>query len=94
MNASFLTAITQIAEEKNLPREIILDAVEAALAAADKKDYGDKDQEVRVKLAEDTGEIQVYLSRAVVADDTTEEDFNPLLQIHLKDAKRWIRTPR
>jgi N utilization substance protein A len=88
MNAQFLTAINQIADEKGLPRETIVDAVEAALAAAYKKDYGDKDQEVRVKLNDDTGEIQVFLSRQVVADDMPEEDFNELLHISLADAKK------
>jgi N utilization substance protein A len=88
MNAQFLTAINQIADEKGLPREIIVEAVEAALAAAYKKDYGDKDQDVRVELDNDTGAIKVFVSRAVVADDTPDEDFNELLHIRLKDAKK------
>jgi N utilization substance protein A len=86
MNAQFLTAINQIADEKGLPRDTIIDAVEAALAAAYKKDYGDKDQEVRVKLNEETGAIKVFISKAVVADDTPEEDFNELLHVRLQDA--------
>ncbi len=41
----FQTAIEQICEEKGIPKEIVLETVEAALAAAYKKDYGHKDQE-------------------------------------------------
>ncbi|HUC86744.1 MAG TPA: NusA N-terminal domain-containing protein, partial [Candidatus Saccharimonadales bacterium] len=86
MNAQFLAAINQIADEKNLPRETIIETVEAALAAAYKKDYGDKDQEVRVKLNEDTGEMQVYISKEVVK--TAAEVENDNLQIALADAKK------
>ncbi len=88
MNTQFLAAINQIADEKGLPREIIVEAVESALAAAYKKDYGDKDQEARVKLNDDTGAIQVFISKEVVGDDAPEEDFNEHLHIHLKDAKK------
>lgn len=88
MNAQFLAAINQIADEKNLPRETIIDTVEAALAAAYKKDYGDRDQEVRVKLNQETGEMKVFVSKEVVADDMPEEDFNEHLHVRLKDAKK------
>jgi N utilization substance protein A len=86
MNAQFLTAINQIAEEKNLPRETIVEAVEAALAAAYKKDYGDKDQEVRVKLNDDTGEMKVFVSKEVVKTATEVE--NDQLQVSLSEAKK------
>lgn len=88
MNTQFLAAINQIADEKGLPREIIVDAVESALAAAYKKDYGDKDQDARVKLNDDSGAIQVFVSKEIVADDILEEDFNEHLHIRLKDAKK------
>ncbi len=88
MNAQFMAAIAQIAEEKSLPRETILETVEAALAAAYKKDYGDKDQVVRVALNEHTGEMKVFVSKEVVADDKPDEDFNDQLHIRLIDAKK------
>lgn len=86
MNAQFLAAINHIADEKGLPRETIIQTVEAALAAAYKKDYGDKDQDVRVELNDTTGEMKVFVSKEVVADDTPDEDFNELLHVRLKDA--------
>lgn len=86
MNAQFLAAINHIADEKGLPRETIVQTVEAALAAAYKKDYGDKDQDVRVELNDTTGEMKVFVSKEVVANETPDEDFNELIHVRLSDA--------
>lgn len=80
---TFISAINQICEEKNLTKEIVLETVEAALAAAYKKDYGDKDQEVRVELDENTGEPTVYVTKEVA-----EEIENPHLQITVEEAQK------
>ena len=85
MQTNFLAAINMIAEEKNLPRDIIIETVQAALAAAYKKDYSDKDQEARAELDEETGEVHIYESKVVVPDGEVENDF---LQISLTDAKK------
>lgn len=85
MQTNFLAAINLIAEEKNLPRDIIIETVQAALAAAYKKDYSDKDQEARAELDEETGEVHIYESKEVVPDGEVENDF---LQISLSDAKK------
>jgi N utilization substance protein A len=82
---NFLAAINMIAEEKNLPRDIIIETVEAALAAAYKKDYSDKDQEARAELDQETGEVRIYESKEVVPDGEVENEF---LQIGLSDAKK------
>lgn len=83
---NFLPAINMLAEEKNLPREIVIETVEAALAAAYKKDYSDKDQEARAVLDQVSGEVKIYVSKAVVADDTEIE--NEHLFISLSEAKK------
>ena len=58
----FLTAITQLAAEKNLPKEVIFEAVEAALASAFKKDaLADADLVVRIDGG--NGGIRVYSAR-------------------------------
>jgi N utilization substance protein A len=85
MQTNFLAAINLIAEEKNLPRDIIIETVQAALAAAYKKDYSDKDQEARAQLDEETGEVHIFESKTVVPDGEVENDF---LQIGLTDAKK------
>lgn len=83
MQTSFAQAIDQICEEKNISKEVVMEAVEAALVAAYKKDYGERDQEVRVKLNEDSGAIEVFVSKEVV-----EEVENPNLEISLSAAVR------
>ncbi len=83
MQTQFAQAITQICEEKNIPKEIVMEAVEAALVAAYKKDYGEKDQEVRVTLNEESGAIEVYVSKEVV--ETVE---NPNMEISMEAATR------
>jgi N utilization substance protein A len=82
---NFLAAINMIAEEKNLPRDIIIETVEAALAAAYKKDYSDKDQEARAELDQETGEVRIYESKAVVPDGEVDNEY---LQIELSKAKK------
>lgn len=83
MNTQFISAINQIAEEKNIPKEVILETVEAALAAAYRKDYGERDQEVRVKINEETGELKAFVSKEVV-----KEVENDNLEISLEEAKK------
>jgi N utilization substance protein A len=85
MQTNFLAAINMIAEEKNLPRDIIIETVEAALAAAYKKDYSDKDQEARAMLDQESGEVRIFVSKTVVPDGDVENDH---LQIGLSDAKK------
>ncbi|MDD3678821.1 MAG: transcription termination factor NusA [Patescibacteria group bacterium] len=83
MQTQFTQAIEQICEEKNIDKAIVMEAVEAALAAAYKKDYGEKDQEVRVEIKEDTGAIEVFVTKEVV-----EEVENSNLEISISAASK------
>ena len=56
----FISAIDQIAEEKGISKEKVIETIEMALAAAYKKDYGEKGQNIRVKLEEKTGEAEFF----------------------------------
>ncbi len=69
----FGSAVMQIAEEKNLPREKVFEIVEAALAAAYKKDYGKKGQVIKAKFDEVTKSAEFFLVKEVV--DETMRDF-------------------
>jgi len=82
----FMAAINQIADEKNIPKEQVLETVAAALAVAYRKDYGRPTQSYRVDLSPDTGEIaKIWQVFEVVA----EEDLaNPEAQLLLADAKK------
>lgn len=86
---SFTDAIAQICEEKNISKEIVLETIEAALAAAYKKDFGSKEQEVRVEIDPDSGEIVVYVQKEVVEEvenDMTQMDIVKASKLK-KDAK-------
>ncbi len=68
-------AIQVIAEEKNLPQEVVQEVVEQALAAAYRRDYGDREQEVRVIMNLNTGDITAFVTKTVVEkveDERTE----------------------
>lgn len=65
-------AITQICEEKGISRDKVLETVEAALAAAYKKDYGKKGQNVRAKFDAVSGDTKFWLVKEVV-DETVRE---------------------
>jgi N utilization substance protein A len=74
-------AIRAIAEEKNLPEETVQEIVEQALAAAYRRDYGDREGEVRVTMNLNTGSVDAYITKEIV-----EEVQNPAYEISLKDA--------
>ena len=63
---SFTQAIQQIADEKGISRESIVDTIEMALAAAYKRDYGKKGQIVRVKIDPKTGDFSIKQIKIVV----------------------------
>lgn len=67
MQSAFFAAINQLCDEKNLPREVVLDTVKAALRAAYRKDYGTREQNIEVDLDEKSGNITVYLVKEVVS---------------------------
>ncbi len=66
-------AIRQIVEEKGLQHEAVIDAIESALAAAYRKDFGDKNQNIEVKFNPEDGSMQVWDVKTVVEDMDLEE---------------------
>ncbi len=75
-------AIRAIAEEKNLPEAAVQEVVEQALAAAYRRDYGEREQEVRVTMNLNTGDVDAFVSKEVV--DKVE---NPAYEIGLSAAQ-------
>src|SRR5579885_1342901 len=73
-------AVKAIAEEKNLPEDTVQEIVEQALAAAYRRDYGDREQEVRVTMNLNSGEVTAYVTKEVV--DTVED---PNYEINLTE---------
>ncbi len=76
-------AVHTIAEEKNLPEETVLSVIEQAIAAAWRRDNGERDQEVRSELNINDGTATVYVAREVV-----EEVGSEAVEISLADAKK------
>lgn len=74
-------AIKTIAEEKNLPEETVEEVIAQAIAAAWRRDNGERDQEVRALLNINTGDIRIFVAREVVEDVQY-----PVRQISLEDA--------
>ncbi|NTV22732.1 MAG: transcription termination/antitermination protein NusA [Candidatus Yonathbacteria bacterium] len=66
----FNSALAQLEEERGIPREKIMEAIEQAIAAAYKKDYGKKDQIVRAFFDAETGTVS-FEQIKIVADETT-----------------------
>jgi len=84
--SEFLTAVKLIAEEKGLSEEAVMEAVESALAAAYRKDYGKPGQTIKVKLNPEKNAMKIWREFVVVKK---EEDLtNPEAQITLKEARK------
>ena len=73
MKSDFLMALTQLAAERNLPREIVLSAIEAALVSAYKKDSIMAGQNISVKLDPGSGDVSVYVVKTVVEEITDDQ---------------------
>jgi N utilization substance protein A len=83
MRASFIAAINQLCSERNVKADDVLEAVRQAIATAYRKDFGNKEQEIRVVLREDQDMPSVLIIKEVV-----EEVLNENFEISVKDAKR------
>ena len=81
MNADFISAIQELGKEKGIEPELLYQAVEDALVAAYKKN-SNTNQNVRVDMNKETGEIHVYAQRTVVESDPIDET-----EMSLEDAQ-------
>jgi N utilization substance protein A len=66
MKSDFLLAITQLSAEKNLPKEVVLGAVEAALVSAYRKEHFTPHQNISVKINPTTSKVEVWAEKMVV----------------------------
>lgn len=74
MDTSLSTAIQQICDEKGISVASVVETIEAALAAAYRKDYGSKNQNIKVKFNLETGDFEVYDEKTVVDKPIVEEN--------------------
>jgi len=85
MNKQILEVVEAVSNEKGVAREIIFEALEAALASATRRKHGD-DIDVRVEIDRKTGEYKTFQRWKVFADDSTELEFTER-ELRLDDAK-------
>ncbi|MBO7250095.1 MAG: transcription termination/antitermination protein NusA, partial [Clostridia bacterium] len=85
MNKEFFIALDLLEKEKGIPKEYMLEKIEAALLSAVKKEYGNSAL-MRVAIDPVKEDIKVYQQKEVV-----EEVTNPQCQISLEDTKALSR---
>ncbi|MDF9407283.1 MAG: hypothetical protein A4E52_00225 [Pelotomaculum sp. PtaB.Bin013] len=82
MNIEFLEALKDLEKEKGIAVDVLLDAIEAALLSAYKRNFGSL-QNARVHIERETGDFKVYTQRSVM-----EFVEDPRLEIDLDEAKK------
>ena len=85
MNKEILMAVDAVSNEKGVDKEIIFDALEAALASATRKKHGEE-LDVRVSINRKTGSYDTFRRWKVFADDSTELEV-PERELRLDDAR-------
>lgn len=83
MKSDFLLAITQLSAEKNLPKEVVIEAVEAALASAYRKDKFNANQNIEVKINPTNGKVEVWAEKIVL-----EQPSDTRSEISLDEARK------
>ncbi len=84
MSKELLLVVDAVANEKGVPREVIIEAIEAALASAAKKRYPEQDVAIRVVVDPKDGSYETFRRWEVVADDVVME--SPDRQLRMMDA--------
>jgi len=77
-------AIEQICEEKKISFDSVIETIEAALSAAFRKDFGEKNQNIKTEFSASTGEIKVFDVKTVVEDMDLEEMEKKLEEVRLR----------
>lgn len=100
MNREFIEAIAALEKEKDISKDILIEAIESALVSAYKKNYGTS-QNVRVNIDREEGEIDVFMRKDVVEevdDDMAEISLEEALEIdpryEVGDVVEYQVTPR
>ncbi len=98
MNDQLEQALRQIEEEKGISRAEILGMIEISLAAAFRKDYGNREQNVQVEFSPENLAVKVFDVKEVVSDEkasetatedvVVENEFDPQKQMALAEAKK------
>lgn len=85
----FMAAINQICDEKGLSKDTVLETIEAAVAAAYRKDYGKPSQNIKTKFDPETGAIKVWQVFDVVEE--LEDDQSQKTLAEVKKIKKGVK---
>ena len=83
MSKALIAGINQVAADRGLDREVIFDAIEAALVSAYKRNYGSVSN-VTAEVDRETGEMKIYAEKEVV-----EDVMNPHTEVALEEARQY-----
>ncbi len=81
MNKEFIFAMDELEKEREISKDLLIEAIESALVSAYKKNYGTS-QNVRVSIDREEGDIDVFMRRDVV-----EEVVDPFVEVSLEEAR-------
>lgn len=81
MNREFIKAVEELEKEKEISKDLLIEAIESALVSAYKKNYGTS-QNVRVNIDRETGDIEVFMRKDIVAE--VEDD---QLEVSIEEAR-------
>ncbi len=87
--SQFMAAINQICDEKNIPKEKVLETIQAALRAAYRKDYGNREQNIDVELSDGANFATVYLIKEVVKKVENEDT-----EMTVKEAQKYKKNAK
>ena len=88
MSREILLLVDALAREKNVPKDIVFDALELALATATKKLFAEEDVDIRVSVDRETGEYDAFRRWLVVPDEAGLQE--PGHHIILSDAREQL----
>ncbi|HML38745.1 MAG TPA: transcription termination factor NusA [Bacillota bacterium] len=81
MNREFIKAVEELEKEKEISKDLLIEAIESALVSAYKKNYGTS-QNVRVNIDRETGDIDVFMRKDIVEEVEDEQ-----LEVSIEDAR-------
>lgn len=84
MQSQFLAAINQLCDEKGIPKDKVIETIKAAIRAAYRKDYGNREQNIDVEFSDKSEGIHVLLVKDVV-----KKVENPDMECTLAEAKKY-----
>lgn len=85
MNSEFFDALNLLEKEKHIPKDYMLEKIQAALTSAFKHEFGNNSN-IKVEVNEAKKDIKVYSVRTVVADGIVPYD--PVTQIKISEARQ------